>query len=116
MRSAPNSLSQPGKRSASGSMPKVAALGGLKESIVKELNESLCCVVINASTCLHMLAADPPNIQGARNSARRAIRASNRTAEAVSHLSALFNKTNERIETVAPSREGSSRLTRGGTL
>src|SRR5215813_7703170 len=56
----------------------------------KELNESLCCVIINASTCLHMLAADPPNVEGARETARRSIRDSNRAAQAVSRLSALF--------------------------
>jgi hypothetical protein len=91
-------------------------LGRTIEPIAKELNESLCCVVVNASTCLRMLAADPPNVEGARETTRRTILASNRAAEAVSHLRALFFETNKRIETVAPSREGSSRVARGGTL
>ena len=68
---------------------RTAALGRMTESIAKELNECLCGVVINASTCLRMLAADPPNVEGARETARRTIRDCNRAAEAVSRLSTL---------------------------
>src|SRR5262244_1491346 len=116
MSSAPNSLTQPGKRSVSGSLPKVAMQGGLTESIAKELNECLCAIVINASTCLRMLSADPPHVEGARETARRTISCTNRAAEAVSHLRALFSETNKHIETVVPSRERSSRVAQGGTL
>ena len=90
--------------------------GGLTESIAKELNECLCAIVINASTCLRMLSADPPNVEGARETARRTISCTNRAAEAVSHLRALFSETNKHIETVVPSRERSSRVAQGGTL
>jgi hypothetical protein len=69
---------------------KVTTLDLVTEPIAKELNESLCGIIINASTCLRMLAADPPNVEGARETARRTIRASNRAAEAVSRLSTLF--------------------------
>ena len=55
-----------------------------------ELNECLCAIVINSSTCLRMLSANPPNVEGARETARRTIRSSNRAAEAVSRLSPLF--------------------------
>ena len=88
----------------------------MTESIAKELNECLCAIVINSSTCLRMLSANPPNVEGALETARRTIRASNRAAEAVSHLRVLFSETNKRIETVAPSRGGSSRVAPGGTL
>jgi hypothetical protein len=90
--------------------------GGLTESIAKELNECLCAIVINSSTCLRMLSADPPNVEGARETARRTICCNNRAAEAVSHLCALFIETNKRIETAASSREESSRVAPGGTL
>jgi len=60
----------------------------MAEPIAKELNECLCGIVINACTCLRMLSADPPNVEGARETARRTIRCSNRAAEAVSHLPA----------------------------
>ena len=43
-------------------------------------------------TCLRMLAADQPNVEGARETARRTIRASNRAAEAVSRLRTLFTE------------------------
>src|SRR5215469_11972829 len=116
MSSAPNSLSQPWKHLGSGSLPKVATLGGSTESIAKELNECLCAIVINASTCLRMLSTDLPNIEGARKTARRTICCTDRAAEAVSHLHALFCETSNRIETVAPSKGGSSRVAPGGTL
>jgi len=90
--------------------------GGLTESIAKELNECLCAIVINVSTCLRMLSADPPNVEGARETARRTISCTDRAAEAVSHVHALFSETNKHIETVVPSRERSSRVAQGGTL
>ena len=90
--------------------------GGLTESIAKELNECLCVIVINTGTCLRMLSADPPNVEGACETARRTISCSNRAAEAVSHLHALFSETSKRIETIAPSKGRSSRVAPGGTL
>ena len=116
MSSALNSLTQSEGDSGSGSLHKVTVPGGLTESILKELNDSLCCVIINASTCLRMLAADSPNVEGARETAGRTIDAGNRAAEAVSHLGDLFRETRKPIETVAPSREESSRMAPGGTL
>ena len=90
--------------------------GCLTESIAKELNECLCAIVINTGTCLRMLSADPPNVEGACETARRTISCTNRAAEAVSQLRALFSETNKHIETVVPSRERSSRVAQGGTL
>ena len=95
---------------------RTATLGLTTESIAKELNECLCAIVINSSTCLRMLSADPPNVEGARKTARRTICCSDRAAEAVSHLHALFSETNLHIETVAPYGERSSRVAQGGTL
>ena len=112
---APNSLTQPEERSGSGSLREVTTLGRLTESIAKELNESLSGVVINAGTCLRMLAADPPNVEGARETVRRTIRDSNRAAAAVSRLHALLSETDKGIKTVAPSMEGSSMATPEGT-
>jgi hypothetical protein len=103
MNSAQNSSAQPEERPESGSSRRVTTLGRMTESIAKELNESLCVVVVNASTCLRMLASDPPNVEGARETAHRAIRASTRAAEAVSRLSAFLSETNKDIQSVAPS-------------
>ena len=71
---------------------KTATLGRTTESIAKELNECLCAIAINSSTCLRMLLANPQNIEGALETARRTIRSSNRAAEAVSLLSTLFTE------------------------
>jgi hypothetical protein len=90
--SSQDSLKEPEERPESRSLRKVMTLGRMTESIAKELNESLCCVIINASTCLRMPAADSPNVEGARETANRVIRDSNRAAEAVSRLSALFSE------------------------
>ena len=71
---------------------RTATLGRMTESIAKELNECLSAIVINSSTCLRMLSANPPNVEGARETVRRTIRSSNRAAEAVSRLSPLFTE------------------------
>jgi C4-dicarboxylate-specific signal transduction histidine kinase len=92
MRSAQNSLTQRQERPESCSLRKVTGLGRMTEPIAKELNECLCAIVVNASTCLRMLAADRPNVEEARETARRTIRDSNRAAEAVSRLRALFTE------------------------
>jgi len=92
MSSAQNSLPQPEERPESFSLRKVSTPGRMTEPIAKELSECLCVIVVNASTCLRMLAADPPNVEGARETALRTIRSSNRAAEAVLRLSALFTE------------------------
>ena len=92
MSSAQNSLPQPEERRESLSLRKVATPGLMTEPIAKELNECLCVIVVNASTCLRMLVADPPNVEGARETAHRTIRSGNRAAEAVSRLSSLFTE------------------------
>ena len=115
MSSDQNSLTQPEGRSESRSVRKVTTHGRMTESILKELNESLCCVVINASTCLRMLGADSPNLEGARETAGRTIDASNRAAEAASRLSALFTENNKIAEPAASSQKGSSTENTGGT-
>jgi len=116
MTSAQNSLGQRGERPESLALPKVPTLGRMTQPIAKELNECLCVIVINSSTCLRMLSADPPNVEGACETARRTICCSDRAAEAVSHLHALFCEAIKPVETVAPSKGGSSRLALGGRL
>jgi PAS domain S-box-containing protein len=73
-------------------MARVTSLGALTASIAHEVNQPLSGIVTNASTCLRMLAADPPNIDGARETARRTIRDGNRASDVVTRLRALFSK------------------------
>lgn len=75
----------------------IAELGLLAASIAHEVNQPLSGIITNASTCLRMLAADPPNIDGAQETARRTIRDGNRAAEVVTQLRALF--ANKHVET-----------------
>jgi PAS domain S-box-containing protein len=71
---------------------RVTSLGVLTASIAHELNQPLSGIITNANTCLRMLAADPPDIDGARETARRTIRDGNRAAEVIARLRALFTK------------------------
>jgi len=69
---------------------RVTALGALTASIAHEVNQPLAGIITNASTCLRMLAADPPNLDGARATAQRTIRDGNRASEVIQRLRALF--------------------------
>jgi PAS domain S-box-containing protein len=87
-------------RSELAHVARVACLGALTASIGHEVNQPLSGIVTNASTCLRMLAADPPNIDGARETARRTIRDGNRAADVITRLRALFSKKDVTTEPV----------------
>lgn len=78
---------------------RVASLGVLSAAIAHEVNQPLSGVMTNAGMCLQMLDANPPNIERARETARRIVRDGNRAAVVVARLRALFN--NEEF-TLAP--------------
>jgi signal transduction histidine kinase len=95
-------------RSELAHVARVTSLGALTASIAHEVNQPLAGIVTNASTCLRMLAADPPNIDGARETARRTIRDGNRASAVIARLRALFSKkdaTNEPIDLNEAARE-----------
>jgi PAS domain S-box-containing protein len=73
-------------------MARVMTMGQLTASIAHEVNQPLSGIITNASTCLRMLDADPPNIEGARETARRTIRDGNRASEVITRLRALYSK------------------------
>jgi C4-dicarboxylate-specific signal transduction histidine kinase len=77
---------------------RVMTLSALTASIAHEVNQPLAGIITNASTCLRMLAADPPNVAGARATAQRTIRDGNRASEVIQRLRTLFAKR-------APARE-----------
>ncbi len=79
-------------RSELARVARVISLGTLAASIAHEVNQPLSGIVTNASTCLRMLSADPPNVDGARETARRTIRDGNRAAEVITRLRTLFTK------------------------
>jgi PAS domain S-box-containing protein len=87
-------------RSELSQVARVTSLGVLTASIAHEVNQPLSGIVTNASTCLRMLGADPPNMDGARETARRTIRDGNRASEVISRLRSLYGKKDPTIESV----------------
>jgi PAS domain S-box-containing protein len=87
-------------RSELANVARVMSLGTLTASIAHEVSQPLSGIITNAGTCLRMLAADPPNIDGARETARRTIRDGHRAADVVTRLRALFSKRPTTIEAV----------------
>ena len=79
-------------RSELAHMQRVTSLGALTASIAHEVNQPLSGIITNASTCLRMLAADPPNVEGALETARRTIRDGHRASDVIRRLRALFAK------------------------
>jgi PAS domain S-box-containing protein len=87
-------------RSELSHVARVTSLGVLTASIAHEVNQPLSGIVTNASTCLRMLAADPPNVDGARETARRTIRDGHRASEVITRLRALYGKKEPTTESV----------------
>ena len=87
-------------RSELAHMARVTALGTLTASIAHEVSQPIAGIVTNASTCLRMLTNDPPNIEGARETAQRAIRDSQRASEVITRLRTLFSKKETIVEPV----------------
>jgi len=87
-------------RSELAHVARVMSLGTLTASIAHELNQPLSGIVVNASTCVRMLASDPPNVDGARETARRTIRDANRASEVITRLRALYSKKDPLPESV----------------
>lgn len=79
---------------------RVATLSALTASIAHEVNQPLTSLVTNASTCLRMLAADPPNLELARTTAQRTIRDANRASEVIARLRAMFVRKEGVLEAV----------------
>ena len=79
---------------------RVTTLSTLTASIAHEVNQPLTGIITNAGTCLRMLDADPPNIEGARETARRTIRDGNRASDVIARLRALFSKREFMLEPV----------------
>ena len=79
---------------------RFTTVSALTASIAHEVNQPLSGIITNASTCLRMLEGDQPDIDGARETARRTISDGNRAAEVVSRLRELFARREFTLETV----------------
>jgi signal transduction histidine kinase len=87
-------------RSELAHVTRVMSLSTLTASIAHEVSQPLSGIVTNASTCLRMLSSDPPNVEGARETARRMIRDGSRASDVITRLRALFGKKDATIEVI----------------
>ena len=71
---------------------RVSMLGELAASIAHEVNQPLSGVVSNGNACLRWLAADTPNVEEARESARRIVRDGKRAGEVIARIRALTKR------------------------
>lgn len=79
-------------RSEIASVARASTLGVLTASIAHEVNQPLSGIITNSGTCLRMLSTDPPNIEGARETARRTMRDGNRASDVITRLRTLYSK------------------------
>ena len=71
-------------------MARILSMHTLTASIAHEVNQPLTGIITNATTCLRLLSADPPNVSGALETIRRALRDGNRASEVINGLRGLF--------------------------
>jgi len=72
---------------------RLTTLGEMTASIAHETNQPLAAVVTNGSACLRWLAGESPNLDEAREAARRVVRDGNRASEVIARIRALLQKT-----------------------
>ena len=85
-------------RSELAHVARVTTMNALTASIAHEVNQPLAGIITNAGTCLRMLAGDGPDIEGARETARRTIRDANRASDVITRLRALFTRKEFTLE------------------
>jgi signal transduction histidine kinase len=92
-------------------MNRVNIMGELAASIAHEVNQPLSGIVSNGSACLRWLAGDAPNVEEAREAARRIVRDGKRAGEIIARIRALTKRAitpreklnlNETIREVLP--------------
>jgi PAS domain S-box-containing protein len=87
-------------RSELAHVSSMTTLSALTASVAHEVNQPLSGIMTNAATGLRMLDAAPPDIDGARETARRTIRDANRASDVITRLRALFSKREFTLEPV----------------
>ena len=73
-------------------MNRIATAGELSASIAHEVNQPLTGISARASAAARWLAKEPPDIEKVRNMLREIINASDRAAEVVGSVRAMFKK------------------------
>src|SRR5215469_9188579 len=85
-------------RSEFAHVARITTLNALTASIAHEINQPLASLITNASISLRRLNADPPNIDGARETVMRTIRDGNRVSDVITRLRALYTKKEFALE------------------
>ena len=71
---------------------RVSMMGELAASIAHEVNQPLSGIVSNGSACLRWLAVNVPNLDEAREAARRIVRDGKRAGEVIARIRALTKR------------------------
>jgi PAS domain S-box-containing protein len=77
---------------------RVTTMGELTASVAHEVSQPIAASLTNAKTCLRWLAGDTPNLEEAREAAKRIVQDQTRAGEIINRIRLLFKKT-------APHRE-----------
>jgi PAS domain S-box-containing protein len=75
-----------------GHINRVSMMGELATSVAHEVNQPITGVVSNGSACLRWLAGDVPNVEEAREAARRIVRDGKRAGEVIARIRALTRR------------------------
>jgi PAS domain S-box-containing protein len=87
-------------RSELARVARITTMNTLTASIAHEIKQPLASLITNASIALRRLNADPPNVDGARETVQRTIRDANRASDVITRLRALFGKKEFTLETL----------------
>ena len=87
-------------RSELARVARVTTMNTLTASIAHEIKQPLASLITNASIALRRLNADPPNVDGARETVQRTIRDANRASDVITRLRTLFSKKEFTLETL----------------
>ena len=77
---------------------RVTALGELTASIAHEVNQPLAANVINGNASLHFLAAQPPNLEEARQAIECIVKDANRASDVIARVRGLAKRTTSQKE------------------
>jgi len=72
---------------------RVTTMGEMVASIAHEVNQPLFGIVTNGNACLRWLAGDSPNLDEARDAARRIVRDANRASDVIARIRVLLKKS-----------------------
>ena len=77
---------------------RVTTMSALTASIAHEVNQPLSGIITNARHLSADAGNDPPDVDGARETARRTLRDGNRASDVITRLRALFSKREFTLE------------------